>query len=109
MIFLPASFIAVCPISLHSLSDVSDDFLQSVFGMNVREIISGATETLAHYAMVSVSFTVLTAWLVVAFQVHSPFHDPGSGFWRRLAWPVTYVMRPTGLQRSLRSQPVGVI
>ncbi|KIK40570.1 hypothetical protein CY34DRAFT_807098 [Suillus luteus UH-Slu-Lm8-n1] len=91
MIFLPASFIA------------------SVFGMNVREIISGATETLAHYAMVSVSFTVLTAWLVVAFQVHSPFHDPGSGFWRRLAWPVTYVMRPTGLQQSLRSQPVGVI
>lgn len=91
MIFLPASFIA------------------SVFGMNVREIIGGATETLAHYAMVSVSFTVLTAWLVVAFQVHSPFHESGSGFWRRLAWPVTYVVRPTGLQRSLRSQPVGAM
>jgi hypothetical protein len=109
MIFLPASFIAVRPNSFRSLSGVSDDFLQSVFGMNVREIIGGATETLAHYAMVSVSFTVLTAWLVVAFQVHSPFHEPGSGFWRRLAWPVTYVVRPTGLQRALRSQPVGAM
>ncbi|KAG1817367.1 hypothetical protein EV424DRAFT_1540458 [Suillus variegatus] len=88
MIFLPASFIA------------------SVFGMNVREIISGATETLANYVTVSVTFTVLTAWLVVAFQAHSPFHESGTGFWRRLAWPVTYIMRPTGLRQSLRSQPV---
>ncbi|KAG2097244.1 uncharacterized protein F5147DRAFT_370624 [Suillus discolor] len=88
MIFLPASFIA------------------SVFGMNVREIISGATETLANYVTVSVTFTVLTAWLVVAFQSHSPFHEPGAGFWRRLAWPVTYIMRSTGLRQSLRSQPV---
>ncbi|KAG2140510.1 uncharacterized protein EDB93DRAFT_1330099 [Suillus bovinus] len=88
MIFLPASFIA------------------SVFGMNVREIITGATETLANYVTVSVTFTVLTAWLVVALQSHSPFHEAGTGFWRRLAWPVTYVMRPTGLRQSLRSQPV---
>ncbi|KAG1864488.1 hypothetical protein C8R48DRAFT_601811 [Suillus tomentosus] len=88
MIFLPASFIA------------------SVFGMNVREIISGATETLANYVTVSVTFTVLTAWLVVAFQAHSPFHESGTGFWRRLAWPVTYIMTSTGLRQSLRSQPV---
>ncbi|KAG2130876.1 cora-like Mg2+ transporter protein-domain-containing protein [Suillus clintonianus] len=91
MIFLPASFIA------------------SVFGMNVREIIGGATETLAHYAVVSVTFTVFTAWFVVAFQSHSPFHEPGVGFWRRLAWPFTYVMRPTGLRQSLRSQPAGAM
>ncbi|KAG1736639.1 uncharacterized protein EDB91DRAFT_500131 [Suillus paluster] len=91
MIFLPASFVA------------------AVFGMNVREVTPDATETIANYAAVAVSFTVLTAWLVVAFQSQSPFHEPGSGFWRRLAWPVSYVIRPTGLRRSLKSQPVGLL
>ncbi|KIK40559.1 hypothetical protein CY34DRAFT_24766 [Suillus luteus UH-Slu-Lm8-n1] len=70
MIFLPASFVA------------------AVFGMNVREITQDATETLSHYAAVSIAFTVLTAWLVVAFQAHSPVHEVGCGFWRRLSWPV---------------------
>jgi len=77
--------------------------------MNVREITDGASETLAHYAMTAVAFTVVTAWLIVAFQSHSPFHEPGVGFWRRLAWPFLYVKRPTGLRQSLRSQPVGLI
>ncbi|KAG0699494.1 hypothetical protein DFH29DRAFT_1001920 [Suillus ampliporus] len=91
MIFLPASFVA------------------AVFGMNVREITDDATETMAHYTAVSVVFTVLTAWLVVAFQPHSPFHEPGSGFWWRLAWPFSYVIRLTGLRRSLRRQPDGLL
>ncbi|KAJ8582390.1 hypothetical protein M405DRAFT_846472 [Rhizopogon salebrosus TDB-379] len=91
MIFLPASFIA------------------AVFGMNVREINQGGTETFANYAGVSVAFTVLTAWLVVAFQSHSPFHEANVGFWRRLAWPYLYVTRSTGLRQSLTGQPVGVI
>jgi len=80
---------------------------QAVFGMNVREINQGGTETIANYAITSVAFTVVTAWLVVAFQPHSPFHETGAGFWRRLAWPYLYVTRPTGLRQSLRSQPVG--
>lgn len=90
MIFLPASFVA------------------AVFGMNVKEITDNATETLTHYAAVSIVFTVLTAWLVVAFQSHSSFHEPGSGFLRRLAWPISCVIRPTGLRRSVRSQPGGL-
>jgi len=77
--------------------------------MNVREINTGGTETFANYAGVSVAFTVITAWLVVAFQSHSPFHDQGAGFWARLAWPYLYVTRSTGLRQSLRSQPVGGI
>lgn len=74
--------------------------------MNVREINTGGTETFANYAGVSVAFTVLTAWLVVSFQSQSPFHEPGAGFGRRLAWPYLYVARPTGLRQSLRSKPV---
>jgi hypothetical protein len=103
MIFLPASFIAVC-LNIFPSFMRSIIFLQSVFGMNVREITVDATETLAHYATVSVIFTVLTAWVVVALQSHSPFHEPGDGLWRRLAWPIHYVMRPNGLRQSLRSQ-----
>jgi hypothetical protein len=90
MIFLPASFVA------------------AVFGMNVREITDDATETLSHYAAVSIAFTVLTAWLVVAFQSHSPFHEPGSGFWRRLSWPFSYVIRHADLRRLLTTQPGGL-
>ncbi|KAG1896143.1 uncharacterized protein F5891DRAFT_609260 [Suillus fuscotomentosus] len=90
MIFLPASFVA------------------AVFGMNVKEITDDATETLSHYALVSIVFTVLTAWLVVTFQSHSPFHEAGSGFWRRLAWPFSYIIKHTGLRRLLRSQPGGL-
>jgi hypothetical protein len=85
MIFLPASFVA------------------AVFGMNVKEITDDATETISHYAMVSVTFTVLTAWLVVAFQSHSSFHEPGSGFFQRLSWPFSYVIRH--ILRLLRGQP----
>jgi hypothetical protein len=65
--------------------------------MNVREITQDATETLSHYAAVSIAFTVLTAWLVVAFQAHSPVHEVGCGFWRRLSWPVLYVGRWAGV------------
>jgi hypothetical protein len=78
-------------------------FFQAVFGMNVKEITDDATETISHYAMVSVTFTVLTAWLVVAFQSHSSFHEPGSGFFQRLSWPFSYVIRH--ILRLLRGQP----
>lgn len=76
--------------------------------MNVREITADATETMSHYAAVSIAFTVLTAWLVVAFQSHSPFHEPGSGFWRRLSWPFSYIIIQTGLRRLISSQPEGL-
>ncbi|KIK80758.1 hypothetical protein PAXRUDRAFT_833344 [Paxillus rubicundulus Ve08.2h10] len=67
MVFLPANFVA------------------AVFGMNVREI-SGSTsgETLARYAAVTISLTIFTAWLVIAFQTESTL-------WRRAGWPMFYL------------------
>jgi hypothetical protein len=88
---------------MHSIT-----FFQAIFGMNVREITDGATETLTHYATVSIAFTVLTAWLVVALQSQSSFHEAGAGLWERLGWPFHYVRRPTGLRQSLRGRPVGL-
>ncbi|KAG2035206.1 hypothetical protein BDR03DRAFT_983811 [Suillus americanus] len=70
MIFLPASFLA------------------SVFGMNVGEFSNGGLQTLAHYAEVTVSLTLLTIYVVVTFQTRSSFHDHNSPFLRRAVWPV---------------------
>ncbi|KAG6331536.1 hypothetical protein ID866_7556 [Astraeus odoratus] len=72
MVFLPASLMA------------------SVFGMNVMEINPGTKENLAHFAVATVALTIITAWLVIALQLHSSFWPPGSGLLRRLAWPIFY-------------------
>ncbi|KAF8841445.1 hypothetical protein BDN67DRAFT_1010645 [Paxillus ammoniavirescens] len=74
MVFLPANFVA------------------AVFGMNVREINGAASgETLARYAGVTISLTIFTAWLVIAFQTESSFHHQGSSLWRRAGWPMFYL------------------
>ncbi|KAI6131031.1 hypothetical protein EDD16DRAFT_1792413 [Pisolithus croceorrhizus] len=72
MVFLPASLMA------------------SIFGMNVKEINSGAYETLGHYAEATITLTVLTTWLVVAMQTESSFWPKGSPWWHRLAWPIFF-------------------
>lgn len=78
MVFLPASLMA------------------SIFGMNVAEINPGTKENLGHFAVATVVLTILTAWLVIALQLHSSFWPPGSGVFRRLAWPVFYVAKVIG-------------
>ncbi|KAI6045276.1 cora-like Mg2+ transporter protein-domain-containing protein [Pisolithus marmoratus] len=72
MIFLPASLIA------------------SVFGMNVAEINPGTYENLSHYAEATIALTALTVWLVIAMQTESSFWPKGSGWRRRLAWPIFF-------------------
>ncbi|KAH7921422.1 hypothetical protein BV22DRAFT_1132288 [Leucogyrophana mollusca] len=71
MIFLPASFTA------------------GVFGMNVEEMKS---ETLSRFLETTFALTLVTAWLIVAFQAKSAFHDSkNDSFWTgRLWWPVWY-------------------
>ena len=59
--------------------------------MNVAEINPGTKENLSHFAVATVVLTLFTAWLVIALQLHSSFWPPGSGVFRRLAWPVFYV------------------
>ena len=61
--------------------------------MNVAEINPGTKEHLANFAIATVLLTVFTAWLVIALQLHSSFWPPGSGVFRRIAWPVFYVAK----------------
>ncbi|KAG2035211.1 hypothetical protein BDR03DRAFT_923194 [Suillus americanus] len=84
MIFLPASFLA------------------SVFGMNVGEFSNGGLQTLAHYAEVTVSLTLLTIYVVVTFQTHSTFHDHNAPFLRRAVWPVLTFWK---MMYKLREKP----
>ncbi|TFK31449.1 hypothetical protein BDQ12DRAFT_694125 [Crucibulum laeve] len=79
MIFLPASFVA------------------AVFGMNVGEIAPGTLGTIAHYVEIAVPLTIITIWVIVAFQSRYIFPDDVS-FWQRLGWPVLLIKRRFGKQ-----------
>ncbi|KAK0205522.1 hypothetical protein DFS33DRAFT_1487588 [Desarmillaria ectypa] len=68
MIFLPSSFVA------------------AFFGMNVREISPGTHGSLPHYFEAAVPLTLLTVWVVMAFQSKYLFNS-GTTFWMRLLWP----------------------
>lgn len=58
--------------------------------MNVTEINPPATGSLNRYIEVTIAFTVVTSWLVVALQTESTFHPTNCSIWRRALWPVCY-------------------
>lgn len=63
---------------------------QNVFSMNVREINPPTTGTLAQYIVATVSLTVITSWLAIAFQKDSVFYPRDSDVLRRTLWPLFY-------------------
>ncbi|KAJ3552829.1 hypothetical protein NP233_g12784 [Leucocoprinus birnbaumii] len=69
MVFLPSSFVA------------------AVFGMNVQEIVPQTKETLGRYIGVALALTLVTIWIIIAFQ--SQYLLPKDySFFKRLGWPV---------------------
>ncbi|KAF9011850.1 hypothetical protein BDQ17DRAFT_1405449 [Cyathus striatus] len=77
MIFLPASFVA------------------AVFGMNVKEISPNTKGTLPHYIGTAISLTIVTIWIIIAFQSRYIFPERVT-FWKRLGWPVLLFLRFLG-------------
>jgi len=70
MVFLPATFAA------------------GVFGMNVGEITPSTNGTLWQYFTLAVPLTLVTAWVIIAFQSKYMFPElEKTSFWKRLAWP----------------------
>ena len=55
--------------------------------MNVGEINPGTKGTLPHYFAVTLPLTILTTWIVIAFQSKYIFKDKTT-FFKRLGWPV---------------------
>ncbi|KAG6918782.1 hypothetical protein DXG01_011533 [Tephrocybe rancida] len=79
MFFLPASLVA------------------GIFGMNVKEINPSSDGTFRHYFAAAIPLTVLTCWVIIAFQFRpgrSESEEPSLA-WRilgRIGWPVTMAM-----------------
>ncbi|KJA25334.1 hypothetical protein HYPSUDRAFT_37835 [Hypholoma sublateritium FD-334 SS-4] len=69
MVFLPASFVA------------------GVFGMNISEINPGTLGNLSIYVAIALPLTLITAWIIIAFQSRYIFPE-GTPFITRLSWPV---------------------
>ena len=60
--------------------------------MNVQEIVPNANGTLAHYVVTAISFTLISVWVITAFQSRYNFRK-GVAFWVRMAWPLFFMLR----------------
>jgi len=72
MIFLPGSFMA------------------GIFGMNVIEINPGTYGTMVQYVAATLTLTILTIWIIMAFQNQLTLRDD-EGMWKSLLWPISLV------------------
>ena len=59
--------------------------------MNVAEINPGTNGTLPHYFAVAFPFTIVTAWVIIAFQSKHIFKERTT-FFKRLGWPVYFLI-----------------
>ena len=66
--------------------------------MNVIEINPGSNGTLPHYFAIAFPFTIVTAWVIIAFQSKHIFKERTT-FFRRLGWPI-YLLLDMIKQRS---------
>jgi len=88
MTFLPAGLIAVSRGFTCGTIVPNHNCLKGIFGMNVKEINTGALQTFVHYVEATVGFTVFTVYIVITLQTHSAFHRKKAKLWTRAAWPV---------------------
>ncbi|GLB39825.1 hypothetical protein LshimejAT787_0703350 [Lyophyllum shimeji] len=77
MIFLPASFVA------------------AIFGMNVTTFAPNTGGTMPHYLAVAIPLTIMTIWVVVAFQ-SKHLYPEGTSTWKRFGWPVQLCLNILG-------------
>lgn len=54
--------------------------------MNVVEINPGSVGTLPHYFSIALPLTIVTAWIIIAFQSKYIFKEQTT-FFKRLGWP----------------------
>ena len=66
--------------------------------MNVIEINPDSNGTLPHYFAIAFPFTIVTAWVIIAFQSKHIFKERTT-FFRRLGWPI-YLLLDMIKQRS---------
>ena len=77
--------------------------------MNVGVINPGTNGTLGQYFVTTASLTVVTVWIIVAFQSRHMF-PPGVPFWKRLGWPFFlffYMYKKTKEEKMGRAKFLG--
>ena len=60
---------------------------QGVFGMNIGEFNPGSLGSLPVYISISIPLTVVTVWIIIAFQSRDIL-PPNTSFFMRLLWPM---------------------
>jgi len=60
--------------------------------MNVSEINPGTLGTLGKYFATALPLTIITAWIMIAFQ-YETILPPGTSIYERLAWPIFFLMK----------------
>ena len=73
--------------------------------MNVNEINPGTNGTLTKYFAIALPLTVVTAWVVIAFQFEGGFPQEASGSTRilmRMLWPMFAVVKMVKSRRQSR-------
>ena len=63
--------------------------------MNVNDLVPNTNGTMGHYVETAISFTLLSVWVIIAFQSRYNFKE-GMTFWLRLGWPVFFFLRLFG-------------
>ena len=57
--------------------------------MNV-DVINGTGGPITSYLALALPLTMVTAWIIIAFQSENIF-PPGTSFVKRLGWPVVFI------------------
>jgi len=68
--------------------------------MNVVEINPGSVETLPHYFAIALPLTIVTAWIIIAFQSQYIFKEKTT-FFKRLGWPAYLLIQMTKEMRDV--------
>jgi hypothetical protein len=74
--------------------------------MNVSEINPNTNGTLSHYFAVAFPLTIVTAWIIIAFQSKYIFKKETS-FFKRLGWPA-YLLLDMIRGKSQKSDDVSI-
>lgn len=61
--------------------------------MNVSEINPGSNGTLPRYVEIALPLTLVTAWIIIAFQSKYIFENQNTTFVQRLGWPAYLIMK----------------
>jgi hypothetical protein len=75
--------------------------------MNV-EAINGTGGPITSYLALALPLTMVTAWIIIAFQSENIF-PPGTSFIKRLGWPVFFISMMSKKRRRVAEPDYGIV